>query len=319
MCGIAGIFSQKQTYKNVLEKILKDFNHRGPDDLKIFTDGNYLAGMVRLSINDLQNGSQPFISNNGNIIIFYNGEIYNFKNLKNKLLKKGYSFNSNCDGEVLANLFECYGKKSFSLIDGMYAISVWDKQKKQIIIARDLVGEKPLFYFSKNNTFIFSSQLSSFRKIQNLTLNLNYQGIFDLPTFLWIPEPSTIFREVKAVPVGSMITFRNGKVKTEKILNKDYANSINLNLEKNDLVDFTKKLVEDSVNLRLISDVKLGCFLSGGLDSSIITAIANETITNLETFSVSFENKSDPYSNSTLDESGLAKSFSEKKELSIFL
>ncbi|MAV59333.1 MAG: asparagine synthase (glutamine-hydrolyzing) [Candidatus Marinimicrobia bacterium] len=295
MCGIAGIFGEFDNKEHELNKMLSNLVHRGPDDKGTFVDHNCAVGMRRLSINDLVGGSQPLYNNSKSVIVTYNGEIYNSKELRNLLILKGYNLNSNSDGEVIPHLYDEFGERVFDYLDGMFAISIWDRNKKILFLGRDTAGEKPLYYSrGKNNLFIFSSEVKAFKNTNLCSLSFRHQSMWDFPTFLWVPEPFTIYNEIEAVPPGNYAKVSGNHFS----LNQIFPNYLNENIRddlKNDLLGVIRKTVEDSVTSRLLSDVPLGCFLSGGLDSTIVSTIASKHLPHLSTFNVSFENVKDPY------------------------
>ena len=285
MCGIAGYISYNQLSPDTLEIMLDTIVHRGPDSRSTYHDGPYIAGMCRLAINDIQNGGQPLYNHNRTVSLLYNGEIYNSPQLRKELKDKGYKFLTHSDGEVICHLYDEYGETLFERLDGMFAISLWDSKRKRLILARDLAGEKPLYYAKpKKGEIVFASEIRAIKKFPDLTFSLNYQAIWDFPTFLWIPEPDTIFNEVKAVPKGHYICISQNDISLVKFKNKFNINP----LPQTDsmIIQETRRVVIESVRSRLLSDVPVGCFLSGGLDSSIITTLVTQELGSIDTFSV---------------------------------
>lgn len=282
--------------------------HRGPDSQGYYSHGPYYVGMTRLSINDLETGDQPLYNHDQSIVVLYNGEIYNYSALKKELEKKGYHFKTRSDGEVIAFLYEEYGEEAFDRLDGMFAISLWDNNKKKLYLVRDHIGEKPLYYYCGED-FAFASEIKAFKEIPNIKLTLNKQAIWDYLSFLWVPEPATIYNEVIALMPGQMIvvddagqsvrTYKNIKIENHK------------NKTNDQLVRETRTLIENSISDRLMADVEVGCFLSGGLDSSIITSITSKKVKNVRTYTIGFEKGADPYGGNN-DESEYAESFANK-------
>lgn len=311
MCGIAGSVSNKinNNQKNQIMKMLLKIKHRGPDDLHISSSSNFCGGYVRLAINDFKKGNQPFISQNKEVIVYYNGEIYNYKEIKKFLTLKGYKFKTSCDGEILPSLYQEIGDEFFKFIEGMFAISLWDNKKKKLILARDYVGEKPIYY-TQNKKFglIYASEIKSIASNFRTNLKLNKQALWDIPTFLWIPEPDTIYSSVKSLLPGQFLIFKNNKIKLkqykfdEKFLKKEIL--------------FSKKKIKqflDNIILsRSLSDAKIGAFLSSGIDSSIITKILSKQ-KRIKTYTISFPKIKDIYDNKTnVDEYTHAKKFANK-------
>ena len=309
MCGIAGYINLNEC-ENSINEMLQCLSHRGPDDLSILKIDNFIGGMVRLSINDLEKGAQPLYNSDKSVVLFYNGEIYNSPQLRKKLESKGYIFRTRSDGEVICHLYDEYGHNLFSKLDGMFAIALYDTNSKKLYLARDYPGEKPLYYCNLGNgRVIFASELKSIIRHSKTPKNLDYQSIWDFPTFLFIPDPNTIFKNVKSLERGNIIEIDSENLKftnfIPEIINKQ--SSIN----KNNLISSTKEVVTQAVESRLLSDVPIGSFLSGGLDSSIVSYLASRTLGNIDTFSIGFDDINDPY-HGKADESEQAKLFAKE-------
>ena len=312
MCGIAGSVSNQNSFDHFsqIRLMLKKIKHRGPDDEKILSSENFCGGYVRLSINDIENGNQPFYSDDKNIIIFYNGEIYNYKIIKNFLIAKGYEFKTECDGEILPFLYKEFGNNFIKYLDGMFSISVWDKKKKKLLLARDYTGEKPLYYsINKKFGLIYGSEIKSVASHIKTDLKLNKQGLWDIPTFLWIPEPNTIYKSIKSLMPGQYLVYEKNKV---ILRNFNFDNKF---IKKNHL--FTKKNVkkflDNIIFSRSQSDAKFGTFLSSGIDSSIITKILAKK-KKFPTYTVSFPKIKDIYEKNTkVDEYYEASEFAKKQ------
>lgn len=310
MCGISGFLSKLNHPPNTLERMLNAIRHRGPDDQVQFHDGPYNGGMCRLAINDLEFGGQPLFNTEQTVVVLYNGEIYNSPQLRNELIGKGYQFRTHSDGEVICHLYDEYGENLFERLDGMFAIALWDTDKEQLLLARDLAGEKPLYYAKrKNGDVVFASEIRAIRKFPEIDLSLNFQAIWDFPTFLWVPEPETVFNEIVSIPRGCVLRICNGNISLESYENK-FKSSVELLCDE-DIIAETRRVVTEAVRSRLLSDVPVGCFLSGGLDSSIVTTLAAQELGSIDTFCVGFESLSDPY-HGTSDESDAAEKYAEK-------
>ena len=310
MCGIVGYKSNHNIDHNILSNMNNAMINRGPDASGYYHDEEYNGAMRRLSINDLNNGNQPLYNSNKNVVLFYNGEIYNYKFLRNLLESKGYKFRTRSDGEVICHLYDEYNTELFSMLDGMFAVSLWLRDEKKLILARDIAGEKPLYYYQLSQSeIVYGSTLKSIYQFPNLKLSLNMKSIWDLPTFTWTPQPETIFNEIKAVPNSSYMIIDKNKTEIYDYnykYNKDYSN-----LSDTDLIEVTRNLIKESVELRLLSDVPVGSFLSGGLDSSIVAYIASKKIPNLSTYTIGFEQVED-LQHGQADESNLAEEFASK-------
>ncbi len=310
MCGIAGYVANSLIPDGVLESMVESLRHRGPDSMGVYRNGTYAGGMRRLRINGIESGDQPLFNMDRSVVVLYNGEIYNYPHLRRDLESRGYKFRTGSDGEVICHLYDEYGVDAFSHLDGMFAIALWSESEQKMILVRDIPGEKPLYYSElPSGGVVFGSELRVFKHFPELSLSLDYQSLWDYPTFLWIPEPATVYAEVKAVPRGHYLVIeRSGSNLHE------YPNIFAAQLPKasnwKQLVELTRETVTDAVRSRLLSQVPVGSFLSSGLDSSIITTIAQRERGNITTFSVGFENVVDPYHGSA-DESSAAREYAE--------
>ncbi len=310
MCGIAGYVCNSETSPEILGEMLGAIAHRGPDSRAEYHDDSYHAGMCRLAINDLHFGGQPLFNQNRTVSLLYNGEIYNSPQLREELKRKGYQFKTQSDGEVICHLYDDCGDKLFERLDGMFAIALWDTIRKRLLLARDLAGEKPLYYSNlRQNEIVFASEIKAIKQFRGLDLTLNRQAIWDFPTFLWIPEPDTIFEEIKAIPRGHFLVVDRDGISLIKYPNK--FNTTPLPYTHGSVVRETRRVVSEAVKSRLLSDVPVGSFLSGGLDSSIVAALATRELGSIDTFSVGFDLMSDPY-HGTSDESELAANYAKK-------
>ena len=288
MCGIVGIYGNSaKCSSNITESIA----HRGPDQTGVFldADNNICLGHTRLSILDLSiAGRQPMSSIDENVVLVFNGEIYNFSDLKNDLLNKGVTFRSNSDTEVILNLYLQYGNKMLHMLNGIFAFSIWDKVKKSLFIARDGIGVKPLYYSELVASFIFASEIKALLGWISDTKELDYSALHNYLTFLWSPGSSTPFKEVKKLLPGEALLVQYGKIKKQwdwyrlpvacKIKPDIYT-------ERGAISD-CKKQLREAVHRQMISDVPVGAFLSGGLDSSAIVAFAKEINPNICCFTI---------------------------------
>jgi asparagine synthase (glutamine-hydrolysing) len=294
MCGIAGFFHNKSNNRAELALMLDSLKHRGPDQQFEYHNNNFSMGMTRLSINDLFNGAQPFYSNKKTIAVIYNGEIYNYRSLRKDLELRGKKFVTNTDGEVIAHLYDVFGESALGYLDGMFAVAIWDLNTHTLVLGRDFPGEKPLYYYNDSHAFAFASEIKALRSLPFVKLTLNRQAIWDFPTFLWVPESNTVFNQILAVPAGHILTISDSGVKVKRykyMLNSDIPED----MTDKQAVELTRSIVEQSINDRLLSDVPVGSFLSGGLDSSIVATIASKKLDQLDTFTVAFDNIDDPY------------------------
>lgn len=302
MCGINGFIYKQQTSKEVLVTKINAMNnlivHRGPDDDGVFTEENstygIAMGMRRLSIIDLHSGKQPITTNDGQITIVFNGEIYNYLELKKELLNQGASFKTNSDTEVILKLYELEGVKSFSKLDGMFAFSIYDKKIGKVFIARDFFGEKPLYYTNNSKEFIWASELKSILKDLAVKPKINKKGLNLFFRLTYIPAPYSIYENIHKLEANHYISYDLNDdsleiFPIEKSKKHIIDNSITLTKAKNDV----KELMYNSVQSRAISDVPLGTFLSGGVDSSIVSLCLSQASSKpIDTFSIGFQKKS---------------------------
>ena len=294
MCGIAGFVGRGD--KEILKKMTEIIAHRGPDDDGYFFDGKIGLGHKRLSIIDLASGHQPMFNENQNLIIIYNGEIYNYQEIKKELEQKGHQFKTNSDTEVIIHGFEEWQEKCVEKFNGMFTFVIWDKEKQSLFLARDRLGIKPLYYLIQNNNLIFASEIKSILEYPGIGRKINYEALDHYFSFRYTPLNDTIFEGIKKFPPASIGFFKDGELLIKKYWQLDFVNKEGGVLE----CEFIDRF-EDSVKKRLISEVPLGAYLSGGIDSSLIVGIMNGLLDKpVETFSVGFENKSYnelPYAN----------------------
>ncbi len=305
MCGIAGIITLKKNnseyiFRN-LNLILNEMHYRGPNDSGIWINekGNVGLGHNRLSIIDLnKRGKQPMSDHDKKVFTTFNGEIYNFKNLKKKLDKQGFKFKTQTDTEILPYLFNDLNVSNLSKLDGMFAFGLWHEKNKTLLLARDLFGKKPLYYFYDENIFVFASELKALSKIQNFSKKINKEALENYFLFQYIPAPLTIYKNVKKLKPGNCLTL-NIKNMKKPILTIQNYNKFEIKRKKNSYpyihkLKTLKDLIISAVEKRLLSDVPLGMFLSGGVDSSIIAAIATKEIgVKIKSFSIGFSNTSE--------------------------
>ena len=301
MCGINGYLYTGNISKNEIKNKINSMNneivHRGPDDEGIFMELNenysLALGMRRLSIIDLSNGTQPIYSEDKNIIIVFNGEIYNFKKLKKELEEKGVLFKTNSDTEVVLKMYEFYNIDSFSRLDGMFAFSILDKKLGKVFIARDFFGEKPLYFSKINNGLVWGSELKSLMLNFDTKPEINKEALSLYFQLTYIPAPHTIYEGIqKLLPDHYLEIDVNTLDISENVISKKqeiYSDKLDFNKAKK----ITHDLVMDSVNSRSVSDVPIGTFLSGGVDSSIVSlCLAKNKDVPIDTFSMGFEKKS---------------------------
>ncbi len=301
MCGIAGIIGNNASEKNV-DSMLKATRHRGPDDFGIASFENAAIGMNRLAIIDLSSlAHQPMFSPDGRYAIVYNGEIYNYKEIRLELENLGESFKSNSDTEVLLRSFLVYGKACLSKIRGMFAFVIWDKNTQTAFGARDHLGIKPFIYSIQNNNLIFCSELKGILALNICRWTPDEDAVAEYLMRGYITAPSTILKDVYTLLPGNCFEYKNGEIKISTYW--DLQEKELPHLPKEEMLGTIKQHVIDAVQEQQVSDVPLGVFLSGGLDSSIVVSAMRESgIENIKTFSIGLKNDS-----SELDESSAAR------------
>jgi asparagine synthase (glutamine-hydrolysing) len=289
MCGIFGFISIDGNIINdsLLQVLSDSMIYRGPDDEGIINKGSWAIGMRRLSIIDISGGHQP-ISNN-NIHLVANGEIYNYKELRKDLIKLGYEFKTKSDVEVILHLYSEYGLDAIHHLNGMFAFAIYDENEEILWLARDRLGIKPLYYGWKHDNLIFSSELTGLAKYLNA--QVLKESILDYLGYSYIPAPNTIFEGISKLNPGEEMIISNGSVKNNIYWKPNITSSYKGNV--NDAARYLDKLLKESVELQLISDVPLGVFLSGGVDSSAIASYAAKINPNipLETYTIDFSDK----------------------------
>jgi asparagine synthase (glutamine-hydrolysing) len=294
MCGITGFIhadTSKKASREKLKEITDIISHRGPDGEGYYIFNNLALGHRRLSIIDLVSGDQPMFSEDRNITIIYNGEIYNYIELKNDLIKKGYNFSTTSDTEVVINSYLEYGYDCLNYFNGMWAFALWDNRKKILFLSRDRIGEKPLFYSMQNGTFVFGSEIKSIIKYFNNS-EFNYELLEIYLTLGFIPSPYTFFKNIHKLEPGQYLIFDNGTTFIRRYWDLPEIDEKNLNQNKNEIYNQFESLLRDATRIRMHGDVPFGAFLSGGLDSSsIVSIMANISSTPVKTFTIGFENK----------------------------
>lgn len=306
MCGFAGYLnfsSNQNSCRSILTMMGKSINHRGPDDSGIWLDSEKKIGLAhqRLSIIDLSdNASQPMISNSKRYVLVFNGEIYNFLKIKEKLISKGYSFKSSSDTEVLLALFDIYGvEPALNYLDGMFAFAVWDNIDNNLIIARDRIGEKPIYYYLKDNILVFASELKAIEKHPSFKKEIDLFSLEQYVKYSYVPSPYCIYKFTKKLNPAEIIKFEIKKNTILKNSQQWWNYSKNYQIQKNVIHNFDdnlhinecEKILANVVKKQMISDAPIGSFLSGGIDSSLITLLMqNNSNKKIKTFTIGYDN-----------------------------
>jgi asparagine synthase (glutamine-hydrolysing) len=311
MCGIAGVFSPAGVDGDTVRRMVQRLVHRGPDSDGFWTGGAYSAGMRRLSIVDVAGGDQPLFDESGRVVLLYNGEIYNYPALRRELEAEGVQFRSHSDGEVICHLYRKHGRAVFERLDGMFAAALWDAERQVLLLARDFPGEKPLYYSKlPRGGVAFASEIPSLVEHPEVSRDLDLQALWDYPTFLWVPEPATIYRSIRAILPGEGLEVSASGVRPFSFKERIARPGGEVATDA-DAIETTRSIVRDAVHSRLLSDVPVGAFLSGGLDSSIVCTLASRQLEELSTFCIGFEDVDDPYHGRS-DESAAAADYARK-------
>jgi len=290
MCGIAGILYKKSGMLNtqqVLTQFQKVLKHRGPDDEGIHIDSTFGCAHVRLSIVDISGGKQPMYTDDSKKIgIVYNGEIYNYKELRDTLIQKGCRFKTTSDTEVVLRLYETFGKDSFEMLNGMFAFCIWDNHADAIYLVRDHMGIKPLYIYEDNNVLIFSSEIKAILSVPNIDLSLDVYGFQDYLMFRYMHAPCTLFKNIYRLTAGTYIEFKDMRaaahVYWDVVYNPDETTTIE---------NFKEEILytlDTIIQSQLMGEVPIGMLLSGGVDSSIISYFIHKNNSNLKTFNIGY-------------------------------
>jgi asparagine synthase (glutamine-hydrolysing) len=303
MCGITGALwsdASSAVEAETLRRMTEAIRHRGPDDQQTHIDLNHrdgegrLSGIAlgfrRLSIIDVAGARQPMSNEDGSIWLVFNGEIYNYRELRRRLEGAGHRFATDGDGESILHLYEDIGTECFNQLNGMFALAIWDSRRNQLILARDRLGKKPLYFSQQADRLLFASELKCFVEVPGFKREIDPAAIDEFLTYQYIPHPGTIWKGVNKLSPGHFAVFRNGKLRVDRYWN--YDPTYEASLSREDAIDKVRELLEDSVRIRLRSDVPLGAFLSGGIDSSLVVALAQRQLDRpIRTFSMGFPDK----------------------------
>ncbi|OQX52348.1 MAG: asparagine synthase (glutamine-hydrolyzing) [Candidatus Cloacimonas sp. 4484_209] len=292
MCGICGILNTENELvvnKENLIQMRDVLSHRGPDDYGLFIEKNIGLAHRRLSIIDLKGGHQPLSNEDGSMWIVYNGEIYNFQEIKNVLMNKGHLFKTNSDTETIVHAYEEYGVNCVEKFNGMFSFAIWDRNKKRLFLARDRLGIKPLYYYYDSKKFIFASEIKAILMHDEILPAVNPEAIEEYLVFRYIAGRLSLFKGIYRILPGEYAIWSKGELK-KNIYWDLPVNSISEHKSEEEYIDELNHLLEKSVKLRLLSDVPLGAFSSGGVDSSLVTAYGAQALQEpIKTFAIGFE------------------------------
>lgn len=291
MCGIVGITSRKQQKLDagILERMNNCIVHRGPDEAGFYVNESVGLAMRRLSIIDLANGQQPIFNADKTLAIVFNGEIYNFRELRKSLEKHGRRFYTNSDTEVIIHLYEEYGADCVQYLRGMFAFAIWDTREKSLFIARDRAGKKPLLYSHQSNgDLIFASEFTALLAHPDISREIDPAAIDSYFSYVCVPAPRTAYRQIRKLEPAHWLRWKDGEIETKRYWLPDFSKKIKITEEE--AIEETTRILQEATTLRMISEVPLGAFLSGGVDSSVVVALmAQESSRPVKTFSIGFE------------------------------
>jgi len=300
MCGIAGTVGPTAALagapaRELIRQMCDVIEHRGPDDcgfrVESFAESTLAIGMRRLSIIDVARGHQPISNEDGTVWIVFNGEIYNYRELREGLIARGHRFATRTDTETIVHLYEEEGERCVERLRGMFSFAIWDGRDRSLTLARDRVGKKPAHYALADGALVFGSEIKSLLRHPAVKREVSLEAIADYLTFGYVPDPQSAFKGVYKLPPGHTLTFKDGRVRTRCYWNFNYRGegAAATLLGANEYIERLRELLAESVRIRLESEVPLGAFLSGGIDSSTVAALmARETSRPIKTFSIGF-------------------------------
>ncbi len=291
MCGIVGIYTEqikeREDLSRTIHKMTSCLKHRGPDGDGYYIGSNIALGHRRLSIIDLATGQQPIFSEDKSKCVIFNGEIYNYQEIKAELVKKGHIFASASDTETIVHAYEEWGEECVAKLRGMFAFCIWDSRAEKVLLARDRLGEKPLFFAHYNGNFVFSSEMKSILADPHFDRAIDEEALSSYFTFSYIPAPLTIYKNIRKLLPGHILIFEKGRLRTQQYWELFFEP--NRQKSEDAFVREFMELLNESVKLQLMSDVPLGAFLSGGIDSSTVVALMSRANNGpVNTFTIGF-------------------------------
>jgi asparagine synthase (glutamine-hydrolysing) len=296
MCGIAGFVNKESGLdraerRAVLDRMCRVITHRGPDDQGMLIEDKVALGMRRLSIIDLAGGHQPISGEDRSVSVVFNGEIYNFREMQRELEALGHSFQTHCDTEAIVHAYEQYGPNCVERMRGMFAFAVWDSRAGELFIARDRVGKKPLFYtVTPQQTLVFGSELKSLLEHPEVSRRINSEALDAYLSFGYVPDPISIFQDIYKLPPGCSLTFTGGEARVRQYWDFSFEP---VEASEKDYIEELRSLLDEAVRVRLVSDVPLGAFLSGGVDSSAVVGLMSRNMNQpVKTFSIGYNEDS---------------------------
>ena len=291
MCGISGIFHFSKSNKidpETLASMNQTMIHRGPDDSGIYHENFIGLTHRRLSIIDLSTGHQPMFNEDDSICIVFNGEIYNYDELQKELQSKGHKFQSRSDTETIIHCYEEYGNACVEKLQGMFAFAIWDSKQQKLFICRDRLGIKPLYYYYDQNSLIFASEIKAIIASGYIHPEVNIHALDTYTTLGYVPDSETLFKNIFKLLPAHTLCIHNGQIKIDEYW--DFAAISPQPISESDCCERLRELFHECVSSHLVSDVPLGVFLSGGIDSSAVVAFMAQVVDQVETFSIGYRN-----------------------------
>ncbi len=292
MCGIAGFIDrQRDNTEQLIDAMCKIIRHRGPDDQGTWVEHNgddgVALGMRRLSIIDVSGGHQPIFNEDRSIVIVFNGEIYNYRELQHTLQERSHSFETNSDTEAIVHAYEEFGDDCVTHLRGMFAFALWDRKRQRLLVARDRFGKKPLNYYWDGQRLFFGSEMKSILQA-GIPREVNRVALDEYLVYGYVPTPNTLFKNIMKLPPAHTLVYEHGQISVRRYWNLSFESTCHD--DEVTAVERTKALLEEAVRIRLMSEVPLGAFLSGGVDSSIVVGLMSKVMTQpVKTFSIGFE------------------------------
>ena len=290
MCGIVGIVrsDKSDVDQALLARMCAAIRHRGPDDDGFYLNGAVGLGMRRLAIIDLKSGQQPIHNQDRTAWIVFNGEIYNYRELRDQLEKLGHTFYTNSDTEAIIHAYDQYGADCPRYLRGMFAFAIWDERTQELFLARDRVGKKPLLYAQVNGQFVFGSEFSALLLHPDVGKEIQPEELHHYLSFMCVPAPLTVYRAIRKLEPGHSLRYSKGEIRIERYWQPDFSRKVDIS--EQEAGEQAIEILRDAVKVRLMSEVPLGAFLSGGIDSSAVVALmSEESSTPVKTFSIGFE------------------------------
>jgi len=300
MCGICGFYDYKtrdRADRHVLDDMLNVIRHRGPDDCGEYLDQDVALGMRRLSIIDLSGGKQPISNEDGTIVTVFNGEIYNFHALREQLSSRGHALRTASDTEVIVHLYEDFGEDCVQHLRGMFGFALWDARRRRLLVTRDRLGIKPLYFAVSGGRLIFGSEIKAILQHPAAQVHLNIEGLSKFLSLKYVPAPQTMFEGVYALPPGCSLSCDGNGIKIRRYWDVSFTNPGTGERSEESYAEQLDALLRECVKLHLVSDVPFGAFLSGGLDSSTIVALMSQFLNEpVKTYSVGFQGDAEAFS-----------------------